>query len=157
MQRTIASSMTDNLIERIRTNPAGISGYFPGDSTVVLKGTTSTPSQLCTTSSACTPTQLANFDLWEWEQHLTGALETVSGTSTGGLVNPTVCLRRPAGGGDGLYHVAIAWHGQSKLLNQTIAANPNASTCGTTDTAYDASGNDNAYRRIHWQQIFLDV
>ncbi|MGI9318568.1 MAG: type IV pilus modification protein PilV [bacterium] len=160
VQRTIASHLTDNLIERIRTNSAGIGTYFPNDSTVVLTGGSSTPATQCTAGNVCTPAQLATFDIWEWEQNLIGTFESASGAATGGLVNPIVCLRRPAGGGDGLYQIAIAWHSQSRLEQQPIAANSNASTCGTaaSDNAYDATGsNDNAHRRVHWQEIYLDV
>lgn len=160
VQRTIASHLTDNLIERIRVNTEGIATYFPSDATVVLTGGSTTPGQLCTSGSICSAAQLATFDIWEWEQNLIGAFETSSGAATGGLVDPIVCLQRPAGGGDGLYHIAIAWHSQSKLEQQPVLANGNASTCGTnaSDNAYDAtSGNDNAHRRVHWQEVYLDV
>ena len=157
VQRTIASNLASNLIERIRSNPAGIGTYFPSDATRELNGSTSYIGPPCTSGSPCAPVELAAYDIWEWEQSLTGALETVSTASTGGLVNPVVCLKREAGGGNGIYHMAIVWHGHSKLQYQTIAANANASTCGTTDSAYDDSGNDNVYRRVHWQEIFLDV
>lgn len=160
VQRTIASHLTDNLIERIRTNAGGIDTYFPSDSTLVLTGSTSAPSTLCTAGNVCTAAQLATFDIWEWEQNLIGAFETASGVATGGLVNPIVCLQRPAGGGDGQYHIAIAWHSQSRLEQQPVVANANASSCGAgaADNAYDATGgNDNAHRRVHWQEVYLDV
>jgi type IV pilus assembly protein PilV len=157
-QRTIASNLADSLIERIRSNTAGIAGYFPDDTTVVLTGNTPTPGQLCASlASTCTPEQLAAFDIWEWEQHLMGGLETVSGVETGGLVNPTVCLDRPDGGGDGFYQIAVAWHGQSIMEYQDIGINENAQNCGKNDANYDESSGDNVYRRIHWQEIFLDV
>ena len=83
---------------------------------------------------------------------------TTSGDSTGGLVDPVVCLQRPTGGGDGIYHIAIAWHSFTRLPNQTISANANASSCGTGDSKYDATGSDdNEYRRVHWQEVYLDV
>jgi len=160
VQRTIASHLTDNLIERVRTNTGGINTYFPSDSTVVLTGSTSAPAALCTAGNVCTAAQLAAFDIWEWEQNLIGTFETASGAATGGLVNPIVCLQRPAGGGDGLYHIAIAWHSHSRLEQQPVVANANASTCGAgvTDNAYDATGgNDNEHRRVHWQEVYLDV
>lgn len=159
VQRTIASTLSDNLIERIRSNTAGIGTYFPSDSTVILKGNTTAPGQTCVAGSMCDPAQLAAFDIWEWEQNLIGVLETASGTNTGGLVDPIVCLRRPPGGGDGIYHIAIAWRGQSRIEQIAIAENANASTCGTlaSDGAYDESGNDNVFRRVHWQQVYFDV
>ena len=83
---------------------------------------------------------------------------TAEATSTGGLVNPVACLVRPAATGDGMYEIAIVWQGLTQLPNQNIPENANASLCGTTDGSYDAgSSNNNLYRRVHWQEIFLDV
>jgi type IV pilus assembly protein PilV len=157
-QRTIASNLADSMIERIRTNTTGIDGYIPSDTPVVLTGDTATPGQMCADlASTCTPVQLAAFDIWEWEQHLTGGMETVSGTDAGGLVNPTVCLDRPDGGGDGIYHIALVWHGHSMMQYQEETENENAKDCGSGDSKYDNTGNDNVYRRVHWQEFFLDL
>ncbi len=157
IQRTLASNLADNFIERIRINPAGISTYFPTESSY-LNGNISEPDKKCTSVNTCTPPELAAFDLWEWGRHLTGGFETVNGTSTGGLVNPVACLVRPAATGDGMYEIAIVWQGLTQLPNQGIPENANASLCGTTDGSYDAgSSNNNLYRRVHWQEIFLDV
>ena len=164
IERSTASSLSDNLIERIRQNPAGIDTYFPTDAVVTIAGSGTATSTVCSTSVICTADQIADYDIWEWRQSLSGALETVSGTSTGGLVDPRACLLRPAGGGDGIYHIAIAWHGLTPLEEvsgtPTSITNSNAANCGTSvgDNAYDANGsNDNAFRRVHWQQIFLDI
>jgi type IV pilus assembly protein PilV len=164
IQRTLVSDLADNLIERVRSNPDGIANYFPSDSALVLKGVTPTPSKLCTISNSCIPSELATFDLWEWEQTLIGTTEQSLGNNTGGLVNPIVCLQRPPGGGDGIYHIAIVWHGLTKFseneLDLPTIANTNADTCGTAAAynAYDSVGtNNNTYRRVHWQEIFLDV
>ena len=159
VQLSTAINLADNLIERIRSNVAGIDTYFPGDATLTLDGSTPSPGALCVGGLVCTAAQVAAYDIWEWEQNLIGSLATEGGSNTGGLVNPIVCLQRPAGGGDGAYNIAIAWRGLTQLPSQQIPENSNASTCGTGigAGAYDASGNDNVYRRIHWQQIFLDV
>jgi type IV pilus assembly protein PilV len=159
IQRTLASNLTDSLIERIRSNLAGVETYFPLSSTKVLNGSLGTPSKLCTSVSICTPDELATFEICEWDQHLTGSTEQKSGNFTGGLVDPIVCLLGPSGGGDGIYHIAIVWHGLTPLQGTTIS-NTNASDCGTLpgQNSYDSVGtNDNVYRRIHWQQVFFDV
>ena len=161
VQRTIASNLSNDFIERIRANKAGISTYFSSDNTT-LRGTTAAPTQTCISTSKCTASEMASYDIWEWEQKLLGNLEQIDATNqaTGGLVNPIVCLQRPAGGGAGIHHIAIAWHSQSKLaFNNTKIPNTNAANCGTAvaDGAYDSTGNDNVYRRIHWQEFYLDV
>jgi type IV pilus assembly protein PilV len=155
--------LTDNLVERVRSNIAGMSGYFTGSTIKVLSGTpSSTPPVTCSSGSPCTGAQLAAYDIWEWHSEITGALETDSGSSTGGLVNPTICLLAPTyvsatNHQAGFYDIAIAWHGLTQLQQQAIPGSSFASACGISDGFYDATGNDNVYRRVHWQRIFLDI
>lgn len=159
VQRTIASTLADDLIERMRSNTSGIAVFVPTDSTVQLHGSSSTPLQNCTPDAMCDSSQLAAYDIWEWQQSLIGEAEQIGGVESGGLVEPMVCLKRPPGGGSGLYDIAIVWRGLSSIQHQSIADNATASSCGTApaDNAYDKVGNDNVYRRVHWQQIFLDA
>jgi type IV pilus assembly protein PilV len=164
LQRTEAIMLADDLIERIRSNISGMTGYFTGSTIKVISGIpSSTPPATCSSSSPCTAKQMADYDLWEWHRDITGAFESESGTSTGGLVNPTVCLVGPGyvsatNHQSGFYDIAIAWHGQNQIGYQSISGNILASGCGTTDAGkYDADGNDNVYRRVHWQRVFLDI
>ena len=166
LQRTEAIMLTDDLIERIRSNISGMTGYFTGSTIKLISGTpSSTPPSTCSSGSPCTAEQVAAYDIWEWHRDITGAFESDGGISTGGLVNPTVCLQCLAGScasatnQSGFYDIAIAWHGQSQIGQQTISGSTLASNCGTSlsDDSYDADGNDNVYRRVHWQRVFLDI
>ena len=154
-QRSTAINLVDNLIERIRSNPGGIAAYFSdGDNRVILNGSLTAPTA-CSSSYVCTPAEVAARDLYEWEQLLIGTQEAAGANDTGGLVNPIVCLQ-PEGGTSRIYHIAIVWHGRTKISNQTIADNPKASICGTEDGSYDeGSANNNLHRRVYWQEIFI--
>ena len=161
VQRTTASNLTENLIERIRANVSAIDSYFPDDTTVVITSSLATPQVQCINETNCTPSELALYDLWEWQRTVSGVEERDSdGNNIGGLINPVLCMTRPAGGGDGIYSFAIAWHSQSGQQFQAISANSVASSCGTEASlnSFDGvGGNNNVHRRVHWQQVFIDV
>ncbi|MBQ0712210.1 MAG: type IV pilus modification protein PilV [Porticoccus sp.] len=110
IQRTAASYAAQNLLERIRGNPTQISVYVVTD---LDPGIMEKPEPDCT-EAQCSSTQLAEFDLWEWDQLLDGT------AVSGGLVNPTACVTDTSN-----YITAIiVWQGKVEL-NQT-----NAPACG---------------------------
>lgn len=146
VQRTTATLLAEDMIERLRANASQLS-YFVGKE-VTGSTISSEPTPTCTSTSLCTPAQLAAHDLWEWEQMLAGASERLGGTTTntGGLLEPTGCITSAAGGGAGIYTVAIAWRGSTK------GSNPTSSACGEDVSRYDA---DNAYRRVISLDVFI--
>ena len=139
-QRTAAANLATDMLERMRSNPEGLIDYIPG---AELGGNTlgDEPGKYCSDAdSDCTPTEVANFDLWQWEQALDGEMEQSSdGDATGGLVQPVACITGPVAGGTGAYAIAIAWRG----MNET--ANPDVDDCGADSGNY---GDDNTYRRV---------
>ncbi len=136
MQRSLATSMVRDIISRMRVNDAQAASYVVDD----LGGGSiaNEPAPNCK-SADCTPTQLAAHDLWEWEQALDGAAETITTggntSSVGGLVTPRACITHNAG----VVTVAIAWKGGSAQVN------PTASACGEGNGLYGA---DEAERRL---------
>lgn len=116
VQRTIATSLTRDIIERMRNNPNFLATYVVDD----LGGGSiaNEPTPDCTTAS-CTPAELAAHDLWEWERALDGATESVSQdgtvTFTGGLDSPRACITHL----NGVVTVAIAWKGFMQGQNAT--------------------------------------
>ncbi|MEP5766484.1 MAG: type IV pilus modification protein PilV [Halieaceae bacterium] len=133
IQRTTATAMTTDMLERMRSNPHALDNYIAAQ----LGGGTITaePVPRCTnnTTDACTDVQLASRDLWEWEQALDGNDETreVSGSdvATGGLLNPTGCIA--VSGGE--VTVTVAWQGQEAL------SNPGGNTCGAGLSRYGSA------------------
>jgi type IV pilus assembly protein PilV len=147
-QRTVAANLSQDLFARMRTNPNGLITYIPGGT---LGGDVlgAAPAVDCQAVGAnCTPTQLANYDRWHWEQQLDGAFETTAGTATGGLTAPTACVTGPVAGGAGNYTIAIAWRGL------TESSNPAINACGQGTGNY---GSGDRYRRVMVVQTFLSA
>lgn len=121
VQRSVATSLARDIIERMRQNPGQLAGYVVDD--LGASSISSEPSPNCRTS-ICTPTELAAHDLWEWERALDGANETIDngGTTTfaGGLTNPRACVTHNSGE----ISVAIVWEGFQEV------SNPGANQCG---------------------------
>ncbi|MEH6542643.1 MAG: type IV pilus modification protein PilV [Porticoccaceae bacterium] len=133
-QRSIATGLARDMAERMRSNPSELEAY----ETTVGGGTISTAPGTCRNTN-CTTAQLAARDLFEWEQLLDGADETVViggvTTNTGGLVNPRACITHSLG----KITLAIAWRGTTDQVNPTTSA------CGEDATLYDT---DNTRRRL---------
>ena len=155
-QRTTAAQLAYDMIERMRANssPAILNLYRTGTSPLGRASPGATePSPNCKTAS-CTPAQMATHDLWEWEQTLYGAAETVGGNRTGGVVLPTACIDGPNGGGDGTYTVTIVWRGTVGIpdANAGTATAATAIGCGrnvqvNSTFIYGETGNDDRFRR----------
>jgi type IV pilus assembly protein PilV len=139
IQRTAATSLAMDLIERMRANPEALSSYV----TTGLGGGTITaePTPDCSydSNNNCTIAQLAAHDLWEWERAIDGATETrlVEGDviSVGGLFDPTACVSVVGGA----VTVSMAWEGYQSL------SNPAFDTCGAGLGKY---GTDDAKRQV---------
>lgn len=138
LQRTTASLLASDMVERMRANGRMLSEYVL-DAGVALGGGTLGAAPVDCTAANCNATQMAWYDLAEWEQALDGAAELVGTTQTGGLVSPQACIEGPVGGAAGIYTVSIAWRGVTPLSNPVIHA------CGAGSGLY---GDNNEFRRI---------
>ena len=157
IQRTTASTLAYDLLERMRMNSvdmtvsplsyyvsSGITTIDANDITV--NGSTLTTPVSCAASDMdCNYQQRAQLDLLEWQNRMRGASEVSSDdTNVGGLFRPVACLTGPGFGDSGAYTLTIAWRGQVKLENQSTT-----NECGKDSGLYDAdASNDFAYRRI---------
>lgn len=138
-QRSIATVLVRDIVERIQANPGSIADYVitnAGDESKPLP----LPAMHCE-RAACSPTQLAAFDLWQWESLLLGASEKLGERNVGGLVLPRACISHAGGA----VSVAISWLGMS------AAREPGSSNCGSGviglyDAPDEPAGN-NARRR----------
>ncbi|MFV0277204.1 MAG: type IV pilus modification protein PilV [Parahaliea sp.] len=115
LQRTRAVTLADEMVERIRLNPAGMATYVAA--TILGKGELAVPDPDCS-AATCTAVQLATYDLWEWEQALLGAADTAvvggSTVNTGGLVTPRGCIDFSAATdktNTGMLSVIVQWRG----------------------------------------------
>ena len=167
VQRTAASHLAMDMMERMRLNPTGLAGY--ATNTVLGGNTVATPNPACAAvGSSCTPTQLAAADLDDWEELLDGLAEWVDADSddtvdageraTGGLVNPRACVIGPAGGGTGLYRIFIVWRGSQEQATAALGGGVCGGGLDNTNlygTVADASSND--LRRIVRISFFVVV
>lgn len=150
VQRTTAAHLAHDLLARMRANRTALDSYLPagllGDGTLGTE-----PALDCADDSVtCESSDVAAYELWQWEQQLDGAAEsdTASGVASGGLMQPTACIIGPAGGVGGVYEVAIAWHGGIEHLN------PEIHDCGIDTNKY---GEDNEFRHVLVMRTFLDT
>lgn len=146
LQRTNASLMAFDLLERMRSNNQALANYVTaGDLGGGALGVN--PILTCDDINVpCTTQQIAAFDLWEWERILDGNMETRGNAATGGLVGATACINGPVLGGSGGYTVVIAWRGVTQLTN------PPANPCGSGLGRY---GNNDELRRLIVVQTFI--
>jgi len=130
MQRSVASSLAQDIISRIRVNdPSTLVNY---------KGTTFGSGALsliksCNTSNAlCSDAELAQNDLYLWEQALMGADVKAGTTNKGGLVGARGCISHATVTTNGitrnLMTVVISWQGRV-IINDAYSGSANA--CGT--------------------------
>ena len=146
-QRSIATSLARDIVEKMRANPDQLAAYVVtgiGDEASLL----ATPGTNCS-STTCTPANLAAYDLSEWESILVGATEKLASANSGGLVAPRACTTHV----NGTVTVAIAWRGVSSLTN------PTDSTCGESVTGLyddpDATAGNNLRRRLLVMSTFI--
>ena len=151
LQRTNASLMAYDLLERMRSNRQALASYV---NTADLGGGTraanvQTVALDCrNTDAPCTMEQIASGDLTEWENILDGNMETRANEATGGLVGATACINGPVAGGSGGYTVVIAWRGIAPMTNQAL------DPCGAGLGRY---GDNDELRRVMVVQTFIGI
>jgi type IV pilus assembly protein PilV len=108
-QRSVATALVRDILERMRANPGQIVGYQVngvGDEASRLPR----PVADCDVA-ACTAEELAAFDIWQWESLLLGYSEQDSVGYAGGLLTPRACIASNGGAVD----VTISWRGVMTL------------------------------------------
>ena len=129
------------MVEKMRANPKQLADYVGqtlGTGSVTM-GTD------CDTTS-CKPTEIAAWDLYQWDQSLIGAGEKSGSNNTGGLDTPRGCITGPAAGGAGQYSISIAWRSNTPMPDAS------SSTCGQGKSLYGAS---DVYRRVLTLSLYI--
>jgi type IV pilus assembly protein PilV len=144
-QHTVAAQLANDLFERMRANrsPQGLGSYLNTAAAGLGRGQQGDEPVPNCRDAQCNAAQLAQHDLWAWEQALDGAAELIGdaedGERTAGLINAEACLDGPIGGGMGIYTLTIAWRGSVPL--PAVADEP----CGLDLGLY---GDADEFRRI---------
>ncbi|HEY9034104.1 MAG TPA: type IV pilus modification protein PilV [Pseudomonadales bacterium] len=140
LQRSIATTLAHDIVERMRINEDGIDIYVVTNLGGGSLG--DSPAKDCAASS-CNFAELAAYDLWQWEQALDGATEINSdGQPAGGLFNPRACISND----DRVVTIAIAWRGFQKT------GNPDISDCGEGEGLYET---DDELRQVMVLTTFI--
>jgi type IV pilus assembly protein PilV len=161
IQRSTATQLATDMVERMRANSTQLMTYNASGGGVTLTGTTVGTPPNCV-AAACTPQQLATYDLSEFERALLGVAEQSGGNSVGGLTLPIACITGPAplpgpNPAPGSYTLTIAWRGLSRMTSPAAV-----SACGFNPgviTQYDDAdtGAQDVYRRVLVMTTFIDV
>jgi type IV pilus assembly protein PilV len=144
-QRSIATALVRDMLERIRANPGQIAVYRgtkAGDASHRLP----LPDADCDTT-ACSAAQLATFDVWQWESLLLGASEKLAGVYAGGLVSPRGCIT----GETGEIAVTISWLGATNFPETTVA------NCAGDDVGSDGATGAVDPTTLRRQQITIST
>ena len=127
MQRSLASSLAQDIIERMRNNQS--SGAFLENYEGTYGAGSSAPASRCNTAaSLCTPLEMVANALYEWEQTLLGS-EVKSGSNNhGGLLGATGCISH----NNNSVTVVVSWEGRFESTDAGAANIAFASSCGTS-------------------------
>ncbi|WP_440874362.1 type IV pilus modification protein PilV [Thalassotalea sp. PLHSN55] len=122
MQRSLASGLAQDIVERIRNNSnANIALYTAqspyGSGKIDAEPTCDSAANLCT------PAQMVTHDLYGWEQSLMGAGAKSGETNTGGLVGAEGCISAA----NNAITVVISWQGKDKIRDAKKSED-----CGTS-------------------------
>ena len=121
IQRTRAVVLADDILERMRRNPTGMSVYDIGLSAPLGDASRGAAEPMPNCRSApCAADQLATHDLWAWEQLL----------MTTGLRNVSACIDFTADAdreNTGIVDVVIQWQGLKETADAVISG---GTVCG---------------------------
>ncbi|MEI6893818.1 MAG: type IV pilus modification protein PilV [Colwellia sp.] len=111
MQRSLASSLAQDIIARMRANdPANLEAYALDNYGDTLDAKPELRCDLVT--ALCNSTQLATNDRYEWELALLGGDVTDSdNNNTGGLINGRGCITYE----ENQLEVVVSWYGRNEI------------------------------------------
>jgi type IV pilus assembly protein PilV len=120
MQRSLASSLAQDIIARMRANDiTNLADYARADYGVALDAV---PAIDCNDANVpCSAIQIVAHDMYEWERALVGDDVTKNGNARGGLVFGRGCIFR---NGNAMT-VVVSWQGRN-----TLTDNENNEDCG---------------------------
>ena len=121
MQRSLASSLAQDMIARIRANNvANLGDYARADYGLSLDAP---PAVDCNDANVpCNAVQIVAHDMYEWERALVGADVTKNRNAAGGIVGGRGCIFR---NGNAMT-VVVSWQGRDAITD-----NVNNENCGT--------------------------
>jgi type IV pilus assembly protein PilV len=130
MQRSLATSLAQDIIERMRNNSNNLNDYatFNGGTTPTYGADLDkTPTILCNTVAAgCGAADMAINDKYEFELALLGYDVLKSGEAAGGLLGARACISND----NNAVNVIVSWQGREGITGGTTGT-----SCGLLDTS----------------------
>ena len=126
MQRSVASALAQDIIEKIRSNNSdpNILELYQG---TYGESRNSLPANRCQTPTAlCSSLQMATNDIYEWESALMGMDVTNVGVSNGGLIGARACIKHV----NNAITVVISWQGRTNISDGAADNISFAQGCG---------------------------
>lgn len=122
MQRSVASALAQDIIERMRSNNAAtLAGYAGTNYGETLD---SVPDKRCNTiAGLCSPIEMMTNDRYEWEVSLMGADVMNNGSKRAGLTGVRGCISQVANA----VTVVVSWEGRTEISD---AAKDSCGTAG---------------------------
>ncbi len=125
MQRSLASGLAQDIIERMRGNNSTVLNLYQVGSP--FGGGDAEADVNCSLlASNCASGQIALYDLFEWEQSLIGSGTKYGESPVGGLVDGIGCISVIGNS----VTVAISWQGRTELAD--AATSLTGVACGTS-------------------------
>ncbi len=112
MQRSVASALAQDIIERMRSNNAtALAGYAATDYGETLNAV---PAKRCNTlAGLCTPAEMVINDQYEWEMSLMGADVVNDGNNVAGLTGVRGCISHASNA----VTVVVSWEGRTEIVD----------------------------------------
>ncbi len=155
IQRTRAVALADDILERIRRNPAGMATYAARDYDAPLGGNSidEEPDTNCASAVCLTTADMASYDLWTWENLLDGNSTIVTGTTaaTAGLRGLNGCIVFDADVDrtrSGIVSIVLQWQG---LRETNDPVTDDDAVCGGDD-----AGGDPTRRQVIIDSYIID-
>jgi type IV pilus assembly protein PilV len=136
MQRSLASSLAQDIIERMRGGNSNLLNRYTVGSPFGAGGAGTQIDCAVLLPIGCTSAQVASNDLYEWEQTLIGSGTKNVTSNIGGLVNGVGCINVVGN----RVSVTISWQGRTDVADGGNSATGNA-TC-------DVSGKGKKRRQV---------
>lgn len=145
MQRTTATVIAQDMVERMRANRLAYREYE-----ALIETQPADPG--CGLTADCSGAALVAYDKAQWWRNLDGAAETIANGSggtenAGGLRNPKGCVRTV---GD-VAEVVVVWRGMSQISQGAVEADniddPTGDPCFATHADFEPESGQ-SYRRV---------
>lgn len=120
--QTLASIDADDIADRIRANPTAPASLVYAQ----ISDSGTSPPQTDCTQTTCSPTDMANYDAWEWQQTLASTLPDGRGDVS--CISPTSPTSNDP---CRVYNVTVLWRGQDAAAGSgtgDVSACPSASS-----------------------------